>query len=95
MNAEYVKKLALPEEVKEIYPVTPEMDQAVAKTKREVEQVIEGFSDKLILIIGPCSADNEDSVIDYISRHFFHRKPGEMRSAAVYAARLTECLDLL
>ena len=68
MNAEYVKKLALPEEVKEIYPVTPEMDQAVAKTKREVEQVIEGFSDKLILIIGPCSADNEDSVIDYISR---------------------------
>ena len=68
MNAEYVKKLALPEEVKEIYPVTAEMEQAVINTKREVERVIEGFSDKLVLIIGPCSADNEDSVVDYISR---------------------------
>ena len=68
MNAEYIKKLALPEQVKEMYPVTPEMDKAVAKTKREIEQVIEGLSDKLVLIIGPCSADNEDSVVDYISR---------------------------
>ena len=68
MNAEYVKKLALPEEVKEIYPVTAEMNKAVETTKQEVAKVIEGFSDKLVLIIGPCSADNEDSVIDYISR---------------------------
>ena len=52
MNAEYVKKLALPEEVKEIYPVTAEMNKAVETTKQEVAKVIEGFSDKLVLIIG-------------------------------------------
>ena len=50
MNAEYVKKLALPEEVKEIYPVTAEMNKAVETTKQEVAKVIEGFSDKLVLI---------------------------------------------
>ncbi len=68
MNAEIVRKLALPEEVKEMYPATPEMEKTVADAKREIGQVIEGLSDKLILIIGPCSADREDSVLDYVSR---------------------------
>ena len=68
MNAEFIRKLALPEEVKEMYPANRETEKAVAAAKREVEQVIEGLSDKLILIIGPCSADKEDSVLDYVSR---------------------------
>ena len=68
MNAEFIRKLALPEEVKEMYPASPEMEKTVADTKREIEQVIEGLSDKLVLIIGPCSADKEDSVVDYVSR---------------------------
>ena len=68
MNADFIKALALPEEVKEMCPLTPEMERAVSDTKHEIEQVLEGMSKKLILIIGPCSADNEDSVVDYISR---------------------------
>ena len=68
MNAEFIRKLALPEEVKEMYPASRETEKAVAAAKKEVEQVIEGLSDKLILIIGPCSADKEDSVLDYVSR---------------------------
>lgn len=68
MNAEFIRKLALPEEVKEIYPASWEMGEAVEAAKREIERVIEGLSDKLILIIGPCSADKEDSVVDYVSR---------------------------
>ncbi|MBR3057464.1 MAG: 3-deoxy-7-phosphoheptulonate synthase [Clostridiales bacterium] len=68
MNAEFIKELALPEEVKEMCPLTPEMERAVSATKHEIEQVLEGASRKLVLIIGPCSADNEDSVVDYISR---------------------------
>ena len=68
MNAEFIRKLALPEEVKEMYPAGPEMKKAVAEAKEEIRRVIEGSSDKLILIIGPCSADREDSVVDYVSR---------------------------
>ena len=68
MNAEFIRKLALPEEVKEMYPAGPEMKKAVAEAKEEIARVIEGSSDKLILIIGPCSADREDSVVDYVSR---------------------------
>ena len=68
MNADFIRKLALPEEVKEMYPAAPDMEKAVTAAKREIEQVIEGLSDKLILIIGPCSADKEDSVLDYVSR---------------------------
>ncbi len=68
MNAKFIRKLALPEEVKEMYPASRETEKAVEDAKREIERVIEGFSDKLILIIGPCSADKEDSVVDYVSR---------------------------
>ncbi|MCR5719633.1 MAG: 3-deoxy-7-phosphoheptulonate synthase [Lachnospiraceae bacterium] len=68
MNVEFVKKLALPIEVKEMCPMTNKMSQVVSVRKRELEAVFESKSDKLILIIGPCSADNEDSVMDYISR---------------------------
>ena len=68
MNMIFEKKLAIPMEVKEMYPLTSEMAQIVEKRDTEIKSVISGRSDRLMLVIGPCSADNEDSVMDYISR---------------------------
>lgn len=68
MRMEYVKMLAHPAEIKEAVPLTGTAGAVVAQKKAMLESVLAGDSDKIILIIGPCSADNEDSVIDYISR---------------------------
>ncbi|MBP5564988.1 MAG: 3-deoxy-7-phosphoheptulonate synthase [Lachnospiraceae bacterium] len=68
MNMNFNRKLALPSEVIEMFPITEDMRQAVEEKKKILEAIFEGRDDRIILIIGPCSADNEDSVIDYISR---------------------------
>ncbi len=68
MNLEFERKLTIPMEVKEMYPVSSEMEQTVAQRAKEIEDIFTGKDNRLILIIGPCSADNPDSVIDYITR---------------------------
>ena len=68
MSMNFERKLPIPMEVKEHYPLSYDLEQLVAKRAVEIKKIFAGESDKLILIIGPCSADNEDSVIDYISR---------------------------
>jgi len=68
MSMNFERKLPIPMEVKEHYPLSYDLEQLVAKRAVEIKKIFTGESDKLILIIGPCSADNEDSVIDYISR---------------------------
>lgn len=68
MNMEFERKLSIPMEVKEKYSLTGQISDSVEKTTLELKRIIDGSSNKLLLIIGPCSADNEDSVIDYISR---------------------------
>ena len=68
MNCEFVRKLAIPMEVKEMYPINAEIEKTVWSRDREIKDIFEGKSDKILLIIGPCSADREDSVIDYILR---------------------------
>ena len=68
MNMEFEKKLALPNEVQEDNPLTEDMELNIADKRKQVKDIFEGKDDRLLLIIGPCSADNEDSVIDYISR---------------------------
>ncbi|MBQ0043000.1 MAG: 3-deoxy-7-phosphoheptulonate synthase, partial [Lachnospiraceae bacterium] len=68
MNMQFERKLAVPAEVKEMYPMTGAMGKTFEERKKEIMDVFEGRSNKLLLIIGPCSADKEDSVIDYISR---------------------------
>lgn len=68
MNMIFERKLAIPMEVKEMYPLTGEMSQTVARRDAEIKAILSGKDDRLIMIVGPCSADNEDSVIDYISR---------------------------
>ena len=68
MNMNFERKLAIPMEVKEMYPLTGDMAKIVDSRAQEIKNILSGKSDKLMLVIGPCSADNEDSVIDYISR---------------------------
>ena len=68
MNMVFERKLPIPQEVKELYPVSSELKEIVDKRASEISDIFTGKSDKLILVIGPCSADHEDSVIDYISR---------------------------
>ncbi len=68
MNMEFKRKLTIPMETKEMYPLTGSMAAIVEKKTAELKAIFSGRSDKMVLIIGPCSADNEDSVIDYISR---------------------------
>lgn len=68
MNMIFEKKLAVPQEVKDMYPITVKMADTIKEKRKEINSVFEGKSNKLLLIIGPCSADNEESVIDYIGR---------------------------
>ena len=68
MGMEFIRKLTIPKEVKEMYPLTQNMRDVVDAKTQELKDVFAGKNDKLILIIGPCSADNEDSVLDYVSR---------------------------
>ncbi len=68
MNMEFKRKLPIPMETKEMYPLTPEMAASVEQRRAELTAVFAGESDRLVLVIGPCSADHEDSVIDYVSR---------------------------
>ena len=68
MEMELLRKLPTPQEVKEQFPVSEKIAEIKAERDKEIRDIFEGKEDKLILIIGPCSADNEDAVIDYISR---------------------------
>ena len=68
MNMNFKRKLPIPMEIKEQYPITYELEQMKEKRDLEIKAIFEGRDNRFILIIGPCSADNDDSVIDYISR---------------------------
>ena len=68
MNMIFERKLPIPKDVKEIYPLSGELSEIVENRAKEIADIFTGKSDKIALIIGPCSADNEDSVLDYISR---------------------------
>ena len=68
MNMEFLRKLPIPKDVKEEYPLSDELKKIVEKRDEELKNIFSGKDDRIVLIIGPCSADNEDSVIDYISR---------------------------
>ncbi len=68
MNMDFKRKLPIPMETKEMYPLTEGMAGIVARRREELKAVFSGESGRLVMIIGPCSADSEDSVLDYISR---------------------------
>ncbi len=68
MNMNFERKLPIPQEVKQQYTLSKDLAAVVDRRAKELKDIFEGKSDKLVLVIGPCSADNEDSVIDYIHR---------------------------
>ena len=68
MSFEFIRKLPTPTEIKEEFPVPEKLAALKAQRDKEIADVITGKSDKFLAIIGPCSADNEDSVCDYINR---------------------------
>ena len=65
---DFKRKLPLPMETKAMYPLEDDMIKTVEERTAELKDIIAGRSEKIALIVGPCSADNEDSVMDYISR---------------------------
>lgn len=68
MRMDFKRKLPIPAETKEMYPITPEVERTVSERIAELKAILSGESAKMVLVIGPCSADNEDSVIDYLTR---------------------------
>lgn len=68
MSFNYIKKLPTPEEIRKEYPLAAKLIELKKERDREIADIITGKSNKFLVIIGPCSADNEDSVCDYITR---------------------------
>ena len=67
-NLHFIRKLPIPKELKEQYPLKPEYALKKQARDAEIADVFTGKSDRLLLIIGPCSADREDAVMDYTYR---------------------------
>ena len=68
MSFEFVTKLPTPEEIRLQYPITEKIARVKAQRDQEIKDIFTGKSDRFLVIIGPCSADNEDSVCDYVGR---------------------------
>lgn len=64
----FKRKLPIPKEIKAQYPLTEEMAKIKEKRDKEIKDILSGKDDRLLVIIGPCSADSEGSVLDYLSR---------------------------
>ena len=67
-NMEFTRKLPIPKEVKELYPCTPKLSAIKARNDQAIGDIFRGESDKFLLVIGPCSADNEEAVLEYCHR---------------------------
>lgn len=68
MGFEFVQKLPVPDEIREQYPVPATLAVLKKEKDEEIQKVITGESNKFLVIIGPCSADNEDAVCEYVTR---------------------------
>ncbi len=68
MSMDFKRKLPIPKEIKEQYPVTEKLAAVKAQRDADIKAVFTGESDRFLLIIGPCSADNEEAVLDYMGR---------------------------
>ena len=68
MSFQFLNKLPSPEQVKTEYPLPAELAELKKRRDTEISNVLKGIDSRFLVIIGPCSADNEDSVCDYVSR---------------------------
>ena len=68
MNLHFLRKLPIPKEIKEAYPVAA-ADAATKESRdRIIRGILEGRDDRFLLVIGPCSADRAEPVLEYLSR---------------------------
>ena len=68
MSMNFLRKLPIPKDIKALYSLDEKSTAVKTQRQEEIKRIFEGKSDKFILIIGPCSADNKESVLDYIGR---------------------------
>ena len=68
MNMEFKRKLPTPQTIKDMYPISEELAQKKQANDRQIRAILAGEDDRLLLLIGPCSADREDAVLDYAVR---------------------------
>ena len=68
MQMEFVRKMPLPQELMRDYPLNAESRLVKAERDRQIADILTGKDDRLLLIIGPCSADREDAVLEYMQR---------------------------
>lgn len=68
MNMEFKRKLPTPQTIKDMYPVSETLAAQKEENDRQIRAVLTGEDDRLMLIVGPCSADREDAVLDYVGR---------------------------
>lgn len=68
MNMEIKKKMPSHNEIKNMYPLSEKAIADKAKNDKELADIFTGKDDRLVLVIGPCSADREDAVLDYVTR---------------------------
>ena len=67
-NMHFRRKLPVPQQIKERYPLTAELAAVKAARDRDIAHIFTGQSQRMALIIGPCSADREDAVLEYCTR---------------------------
>lgn len=67
-NMEFKRKLPVPQQIKELYPLTAELAAIKEDRDLQIADIFTGKNEKLVLIIGPCSADREDAVLEYCER---------------------------
>lgn len=68
MSFNYIRKLPTPEELRELFPLSNQLKEQKALRDDKIRDIISGVSDLFLLIIGPCSADDEDAVVEYTVR---------------------------
>ncbi len=68
MSFEYIQKLPTPDEIRMEFPLGKELTELKKRRDAMITDVFTGKSDKFLVVVGPCSADNEDAVVDYVSR---------------------------
>ena len=68
MNMQFIGKLPIPQEIKALYPLSEEAAEVKLARDKEIAKIFTGEDSRMVLIVGPCSADREDAVLDYIGR---------------------------
>lgn len=68
MQIEFIRKLPSPQELMEQFPIDDRIRSIKAQRDETIRRILTGEDDRFLLIIGPCSADNEDAVVDYAHR---------------------------